>query len=258
MCRNIIFGILFLFATASCVSTKQSVYFHKQEDGRIQSEFSNTESIIQKNDLLSISISSLNPDASLLFNSPNTNNTQIAAVSGNQVQAQGYLVDQDGYIQFPILGNIKAEGLTKKGLKATIASEIISRKLLLDPIVNIRFLNYKISVLGEVERPAVYTIPNEKVTIFEALGLAGDITIYGKRNNVMLIREENGDKILKRLDLTNSEIFSSPYYYLRSNDILYVEPNKSKVASSRQTNHWLPVIFSAISLMVVVIDRLTR
>jgi polysaccharide export outer membrane protein len=258
MYKNFIFGLIFLAAISSCVNSKKSVYFYKQEDGKIASQYENLEPVIQKNDLLSISISSLNPNASLLFNSPNTNTTQIASVSGDHLQAQGYLVDQEGFIQFPILGNIKAEGLTKKDLKVTLANQITSRKLLIDPIVNIRYLNYKVSVLGEVEHPAVYTIPNEKVTILEALGLAGDITIYGKRDNVLLIREENGEKVLKRLDLTNSDIFSSPYYYLKSNDIVYVEPNKSKIASTLRVYQWLPAILSAVSLIIIVIDRTSR
>ncbi|NEM97746.1 polysaccharide export protein [Pontibacter sp. BT327] len=214
--------------------------------------------VIQKNDLLSISISSLNPEASLVFNMPNLTATQAPTVAGNVTQASGYLVDQDGNIQFPFLGNVKAAGLTKKEFKNYITTELVRRKLLLDPIVNVRYLNYKVSVLGEVAHPSVLTIPNEKVTLLEALGLAGDMTIYAKRDNVMLIREEDGKKVIRRIDLTSDVLFTSPYYYLRSNDIIYVEPNKSKIESTGRVNQWLPIIFSGLSFGAIVLDRLTR
>ncbi|MBS1932850.1 MAG: SLBB domain-containing protein, partial [Bacteroidetes bacterium] len=135
--------------------------------------------------------------------------------------------------------------------------QLLDRKLLIDPIVSIRYLNFKVSVLGEVARPGVINIPNEKVTILEALGLAGDLTIYGKRDNVLLIREkENGDKIIKRINLGSEEILSSPYYYLKSNDVIYVEPNKNKIASVSRTVVLLPVILSGISLLIIAAQRL--
>ena len=240
----------------SCVSAKKATYFYGTEATEFKTEMESLEPTIQKNDLLSISISSLNPDASKIFNTPNVSATQTSTATGTTSQASGYLVDQDGFIQFPFLGSIKAAGLTKKALKEDIKDELISRKLLLDPIVDIRYLNYKVSVLGEVGHPSVLTIPNEKVTLLEALGLAGDLTIYAKRDNVLLIREEEGEKKLTRLDLTTNEIFTSPYYYLKSNDIVYVEPNKSKIASTGRVMLWLPAIFSALSLGVIVVDRL--
>lgn len=245
---------------SSCVSTREATYFNETGESSFPADVKvkSMEPIIQENDLLSISVSSLNPEASEIFNTPNMTVTQTSTVSGTIAQASGYLVDQDGLIQFPFLGNIQAAGLTKKTLRENIKNEIIDRKLLLDPIVNIRYLNYKVSVLGEVGNPSVLTIPNEKVTLLEALGLAGDLTIYAKRDNVLLIREEEGEKILKRIDLTTNEIFTSPYYYLKSNDIVYVEPNKSKIASTSRANQWLPVIISSLSLAVIALDRFVR
>ena len=146
--------------------------------------------------------------------------------------------------------------MTKKQLREEITQELTDRKLLLEPIVDVRYLNYKVSVLGEVQNPSVLTIPNEKVSLLEALGLAGDLTIYAKRDNVLLIREENGVKQTHRIDLTTDEIFNSQYYYLQSNDVVYVQPNKSKVASSSRTVLWLPVIISALSFGIIAIDRL--
>ncbi|MEJ8801475.1 polysaccharide biosynthesis/export family protein [Pontibacter sp. H249] len=242
----------------SCVHTREAVYFNGVQNAEFIGSTENLEPVIQANDLLSITVSSLNPDASQLFNVSNVSATQMSTISGTMVQASGYLIDQDGFIQFPFLGNIKAAGYTKKELQNRIISELVKQKLLLEPIVNIRYLNYKVSVLGEVARPSVLTIPNEKITLLEALGLAGDLTIYAKRDNVLLIREENGKKQLMRLDLTSDEIFTSPVYYLRPNDIIYVEPNKSKVASTSRLNQWLPLVFSALSFGIIAVDRLAR
>lgn len=251
-----IYLLFVAFLGASCVSTEKATYFNHTKTSRFRTELESLEPVIQKNDLLSISVSSLNPEASEIFNTPNISATQTSTATGTTSQASGYLVDQDGYIQFPFLGNVMATGLTKKALKNNITEKLITKKLLLDPIVNIRYLNYKVSVLGEVGRPSVLTIPNEKVTLLEALGLAGDLTVYARRDNVLLIREEEGEKRLTRLDLTTDEIFTSPYYYLKSNDIIYVEPNRSKIASTGRVMLWLPAIFSALSLSVIVIDRL--
>ncbi|WP_299819007.1 polysaccharide biosynthesis/export family protein [uncultured Pontibacter sp.] len=249
--------VLMLIFT-SCVHTREAVYFDGVKNAEFTGDIGNLEPVIQENDLLSITVSSLNPEASQLFNVSNVAISQMSTISGSMVQASGYLVDQDGFIQFPFLGNLKAAGMTKKELQKGITTQLVRQKLLLEPIVNIRYLNYKVSVLGEVARPSVLTIPNEKVTLLEALGLAGDLTIYAKRDNVLLIREENGKKKLMRIDLTSDEIFSSPNYYLRPNDIIYVEPNKSKVASTSRVNQWLPLMFSALSFGIIAVDRLAR
>jgi polysaccharide export outer membrane protein len=151
---------------------------------------------------------------------------------------------------------MEAAGLTKTKLNVNILRKLVDQELLIDPIISIRFLNYKITVIGEVARPTVVNVPSEKITLLEALGLAGDLTIYAKRENVMVIREENGKKIIKRLDLNSTELLTSPYYYLKSNDIVYVEPNKGRVASASLARQWLPVIISFLTLVVVSIDRL--
>jgi len=233
----------------SCSNTKKATYFYGVKEGAIESNTPLPESIIQKNDLLSINVSSLNPDASAIFNAPNA----PAGGAGTTAQAAptGYLVNTDGFIQFPILGNIKAEGLTKKQLKDTISNALVTRELLLDPIVTVRFANFRVTVLGEVNSPTVVTIPNEKVSLLEAIGLAGDLTIYARRNNVMIIREENEQKIIERVDLNSGELFTSPYYYLKSGDIVYVEPNKTKIASTSRGMQWIPIVMSGLSLALI-------
>lgn len=246
-----------LFAI-SCVDTKKATYFNGLQDSVIKSTVENLEPVIQKNDLLSISVSSLNPEATAIFNSPNVVVTQTITSTGSASQASGYLVDQEGNIQFPVIGSIKAAGMSKKDLKEKIAKSLLEKKLLVDPSVSIRYLNFKVTVLGEVSRATVINVPNEKITLLEALGLAGDLTIYAKRDNVMVIREESTNKVIKRINLNSSEIFTSPYYYLRSNDIVYVEPNKSKISSTGRGQQILPVIFSSLSLAVSLIYLITR
>lgn len=252
--------LLFSLLLSGCVSNKDAVYFNNIGSTEIKSRTESLEPVIQPNDLLSITITSLNPAASEVFNVSAANSMRMAnATATNTVSPViGYLVDQEGNVQLPLLGKTKAAGITKKEFQEGIRTQLIQRKLLIEPVVDIRYLNYKISVLGEVARPSVLTVPNEKITLLEALGLAGDLTIFASRNNVLLIREEEGNKKLVRIDLTTDELFTSPYYYLKSNDIIYVEPNKTKIQSASNTRQWLPVVFSGLSVFVIALDRLTR
>jgi polysaccharide export outer membrane protein len=238
-----------LFFT-SCVDTRTVTYFTDLNENSSTASTPVPESYIQKNDLLHINISSLNPEASALLNTP----IQPGVVAEGMNMTSGYLVNPDGTIQLPVLGNMKAEGLTKEKLRENIIKKILDGKLLVDPVVNIRFLNFRVTVLGEVNKPSVVTVPNERISLLEALGLAGDLTIYGKRENVLVIREENGVKTYKRLNLNSNDVLSSPYYYLKSNDIIYVEPNKARVASSQRSQQWIPVIISTLGLVVILID----
>ncbi|MGB6152087.1 MAG: polysaccharide biosynthesis/export family protein [Pricia sp.] len=240
--------------SASCTNMKRATYFYGTSDSTyLNTSTESLEPVLHENDLLSISVSSVNPEASEMFNVSNTMATESSTLSGARSSASGYLIDQDGFIRFPVLGKIKASGMTKKALREKITNELQSQKLLIDPIVDVRYLNFKVSVLGEVKNPSVLTIPNEKISLLEALGLAGDITIYGNKENVALLREEDGVKKLRRIDLTSSELFASPYYYLKSNDIIYVEPTQAKVAESSLIKSWIPVVLSAISLAIITV-----
>lgn len=245
-----------VFSQFSCVNTRKVTYFNDQNNSEFLSQYGSAEPVLQENDVLSISVSSLNPEATELFNTTNTFTTQTSTSSGNTSHVSGYLISKDGSIRFPLLGKIQAAGKTKEELGEEITKEIQRKKLLLEPIVDIRYLNYRVSVLGEVGRPSVLTIPNENVTLLEALSLAGDLTIYAKRDNVLLIREEGTIKKLYRIDLTSTDLFTSPFYYLKSNDVVYVEPNKSKITSTSRASQWLPIIMSSLSLAVIALDRL--
>ena len=249
-----VYGLfLFVCVLMSCTNTKKATYFNGIKEGPITSETPIPESVIQRNDILNITVSSLSVDASQVFNAPGSGG---AALNANGASGEGYLVSSDGTIQFPLLGNVKAEGITKDQLKAKISNMILEKKLLVEPIVTIRFVNFRVTVLGEVKNPGVLTIPSEKVSLLEAIGLAGDLTLFSKRDNVMIIREENSQKVIKRLNLNSTEIFSSPYYFLKSNDIVYVEPNKAKVATTSRSNQWLPIFFSGLSLAALLADRI--
>jgi polysaccharide biosynthesis/export protein len=251
--------VVLVAVSSSCVNTKKAVYFNNIQDTQLTIPAADLEPVIKPNDILSISVSSLNPEASEVFNKPNiSTNVFSPDITATTTRSNGYLVSLEGFIQFPILGNMMVAGLTKKELKEQLTKALISKKLLVDPIVDVRYLNFRVSVMGEVAKPMVVTVPSEKISLLEALALAGDLTIYARRDNVLLIREENGKRIVKRLDLNSSSILTSPYYYLKSNDIVYAEPNKSKVGSTRQVMAWLPVIFSFLSFAIIVADRYYR
>ena len=257
-----IFSLLTAVLFSSCVSTKDVTYFQAAsldkdvEQLEIQNKYI---AKIQDGDILSVVVSSLSPEASAMFNPLITaqatfqqQNTQ----TNNLPPANGYLIDQNGNIKLPLIGELKVSGLTTKE-----ATDLITQKLdkyLQQPTVNLRILNYKVSVMGEVARPSVYTIPNEKITLPEALSLAGDLTIYGKRQNIMVIREVAGKREFARVDLTKRDVFASPYYYLHANDIVYVEPTKGKVTSSDRTIQLAPIVMSGLSLLVLIITNVTR
>ena len=249
---------LFMLMVSSCVNTRKTTYFNDIQNGVYKTAYEAAQPIIHKNDLLSIYVSSLSSDASQIFNAPNLSSTTSASANGSETQNVGYLVNEDGEIQYPVLGNIKAEGLTTKELNDHISDSLKIKKLLLDPLITIRFLNFRVTVLGEVGNPTVITVPNEKISILEAIGLAGDLTIYGKRDNVLLIREEEGKKIVHRIDLNSAATLTSAFYYLKSNDVIYVEPDKNKVASVSNFRQLLPAIITALSVVIIVADRIIK
>jgi len=229
----------------SCTSVKKIAYFESTLDTTYRSMIGTVESPIQKNDILNIFITSLSKTASADFNSTDNG-------------VKGYLVNSDGNIQMPTLGTIAAAGLTKKQLKENITNTILAKGLLLNPIVEIRHLNFEVTVLGEVGHPTVINVPSEQISLIKALGLAGDLTIYGKRDNVLLIREEDGKRITRHINLNSVDFLNSPYYYLKPNDVIYVEPNKVKISTSDRSQQIIPVVFSSISILILILDRVIK
>lgn len=216
--------------------------------------------VVRVDDVLNINIQTLDPQANIVLNQGNLPLNSGAVTSDrntSQSIISGYLVDKDGYVHLPYVGDVLVKDLTTQQVK-----ELVGQKISVyfkDPVVNVRFTNYKITVLGEVRNPTTFLIPNENPTIFDALGLAGDITVSGRRDNVMLIRSDaNGQKQIVRLNLDSTTAISSPYFYLKPNDVLYVEPTEDKVAGeSNYRIRDIAVISSVISLMIVIVARLT-
>lgn len=259
MTRSLLLFSFFIGAFfTSCNSSKKIVYFENVKDTVFYTSQGETNLTIKNNDILSITISSANEEASMAFNPHLKNNIRSTTATGSTSELGGYLVNSEGTISLPFLGTIKVAGLTKEQLKSNITKMILSKKLLVDPLVEIRYLNYEVTVLGEVARPTVIPVQNEKISLLKAIGLAGDLTIYGQRENVLLVREEGGKKITRRININSRDFFESPYYYLQPNDVVYVAPNKVRMIQATNNPNILPIILSSLSLAVIVIDRLLR
>lgn len=249
-----IFIFYYVLTALSCVNTKQVGYLKRVVDSAYEVR-QHADPAIDKSDVLGITITSLNPEASFIFNTINGGPNSNTLTHITSTQQSGYLVDEQGQIHLPVLGSVQAEGLTKTALKEQLTSLITEKKLLVDPLVSIRHLNYEVTVIGEVARPTVINVPNGKISILKALGMAGDITVYGKKDNVMVLREQSGQTILKHIDLNSSRLLNSDYYYLMPNDIVYVEPNKNKLASVSRGRQLLPALLSGLSVIIIVLDR---
>ena len=212
---------------------------------------------IQSGDILTVRVSSLSPEATAFFNPPSATmplDRMMTPTMTSLPEITGYLVDQNGTLELPLIGKVKVGGLSTAQATDRIREEL--KTYLKEPTVNIRNQNFRVSVMGEVARPSLFTVPNEKITMLEALSLAGDITIYGRRDNVLLIREVNGLRTFTRIDLTNRELFRSPYYYLHPNDVIYVEPGRARVATADRTYQLLPIALSALSFLAIIFSRL--
>lgn len=256
--------ILILFAIialSSCTPSRNLAYFSDLEEQTIYTEkVENSKGpIIQPDDLLSITVNSLNPEANSMFNrgSINPAGTVTDFSTSNRatnIHQEGYLVDKDGYIEYPVLGKVKLGGLSKEEAKCELVIKL--QEYLKDPIVNIRYLNYKVTVVGEVHRPSTFTIPSERINILEALGMAGDMTAFGKRENVLIIREEGGVRTMTRLNLNSKEILNSPYFFLQQNDVVYVEPDKMKQVQASTNTRTISIISAATSLAIIIVTRI--
>lgn len=243
-----------LCVLAGCASQKQISYLQDVPDDYRQKITQDYDLKIHPDDLLSIMVNSKDPELAQMFNLPMVS-YQIAnsntGYAGGQNRLLGYLVDKEGYIDFPQLGVIRVQGMTRTELTKYIKNQLIEKGLMKDPIVTIQFLNFKVSVLGEVNQPGTFEITSDRITLLDALSLAGDLTVYGQRENVKVIREENGERVVASLDLRNKDLLSSPYYYLQQNDVVYVEPNKVKAGQREiNQNRTIGTFASILSVMV--------
>jgi polysaccharide export outer membrane protein len=240
---------------ASCVSKKDIVYF--QNDEIDQLNVSNSyKTIIKPDDVLQITITALDIEAVRPFNLAAVTYSTSSNSAIGVAQQQTYLVDTNGEIEFPVLGKIKIGGLTRDESIDLLKSKL-SPDYIKDPNVNIRISNYKISVMGDVQRPGSYNVPNERITILDALALAGDVNISGQRNNILIIREEENKKVQYKVDLLSNNIFTSPVYYLQQNDVVYVEPNYARIQSA-SANSNTSLFISITTAIVAVVTLLIR
>jgi polysaccharide export outer membrane protein len=248
------FFVLALVVFSSCVSKKDIVYF--QYDNINQAAVSNSyKTIIKPDDLLQITITALDIEAVRPFNLAAVTYATSTNSAIGVAQQQTYLVDTKGEIEFPVLGKIKIGGLTRDETIDLLKSKL-SPDYIKDPNVNIRISNYKISVMGDVQRPGSYNIPNERITILDALALAGDVNISGQRNNILIIREEANKKVQYRVDIRSNNLLTSPVYYLQQNDVVYVEPNYARIQSA-SSNSNTSLVISISSVLVALLTSIS-
>ncbi len=237
----------------SCVNTREVTLMQGKFDTARLSQINIGVPVIQKGDLLSIVVFSDNPSATAIFNQAQSGGGSTSNGGGatNSAATAGYQVDDSGYVQFQGMGLLRVVGLTVGQLKDTLTSRL--KDYLKNPYYTIRFLNSRFTMIGEVNHPGVFNIPGEKVSLFEALGLAGDLTFYGRRDNVLFIRQNNGKREFARLDLTKPEIMASPYFYLQQNDVVIVEATKKKIVANDQvTMRNITIAATIISTLAIL------
>jgi polysaccharide export outer membrane protein len=258
------FAAVLIVCFTSCGSTKNVAYFQNSKDIDLTTSRMLYDARIMPKDQLTITVSTTNDAAAIPFNMTVPTAYSAARTSTvSQPMLQTYLVDNDGKISFPIIGEIKVGGLTKSEAEQMIRAKILPYMSEVEnPIVTVRMTGYQISVIGEVARPGTFTVSREKITVLEALAQAGDLTIYGVRTNVQLIREDaTGQKSIYFLNLNDANLINSPYYYLQQNDVLYVTPNKVKAQNSSvgsMTTLWFSATSILISLASLLFNILRR
>lgn len=257
-------GLLTLFFLSviifsSCSTSSRLKYFQDMPEVKSGTNFQMTkfyETKIQPDDILNIRVSTVDIDASQAINNGNNvmpgNSMGVVNNSVNNQMVTGYLVDHDGTVELPVLGKIKVGGSTILEAKEKIRK--ITNEFYKEATVSVRFSNFRVVVLGEVAHPGTYVIPNQQVSILDAIGFSGDLTVYGKRSNVMLIRKDNdGQAVAVKMDLTTKEVFSSPYFYLKQNDVVYVEPARAKILNAdTSVVRYLGLLASLASVAILI------
>jgi len=241
-----------IFLLTSCGSKKDVLYLQDIEKLNEQSQAMYSEPVLQPNDLLYIQVSAFDMEAVAPFNllSPARNLNEGNTAYRDMI---GYLINKDGTIDFPVLGSVKAAGYNRQELTLKL-KEALS-VYVKSPIVNITLANFKVTVLGEVMHPGSYEIKDERITLLEALGKAGDLTIFGRRDNIIVLREQNGIKTHRIIDITKSDFLHSPYYFLQQNDVIYVQPNAPQINSSaynRNAGVYISIASVIISIIVLI------
>ncbi len=245
---------IIIIAASSCSSNKNITYFPTLRDSSFIIKNVDFTPKIQKGDIIMVIVNSADPQSALLFTAVNNVTIPGIQVGGGMVATPGLLVERDGTITLPKLGAISVIGKTKQQLSKELETALTP--YLKDPIVNIRFMNYRVTVLGEVYKPGTIYGNNERITILEALGQSGDITTFGNRTNILVVRDSSNITVTHRINILDNSVFSSPYFYLQSNDVLYVEPRVQKAYSSSQAIILIPIISSVLTTLLLVFNVL--
>ena len=255
-CLATMMALVFMFLT-SCGNVKNIAYFQNKLVDHPEEIDKQAGIVIQSKDMLSIIVSSRTPELVAMFNLPVVSyqaGSEVVSSSGQQ-RLVGYVVDNDGFIDFPILGRIQVSGMTRWQLSEYIKKSLLEGGLLSDAVVTVEFMNFKVSVIGEVNAPGMFSIEGDKVTILQAISLARDLTIFGKRENVSVIREQDGHRVIYEVNLCDVDMFKSPAYYLKQNDVVYVQPSEIKARQSTtddKTLRMTSIILSGGSLMASI------
>ncbi len=258
-----------VLVAASCRTTYLRVnYLQDIAAGESESVNTNEGIIIQPKDMLSIVVSSRNPELATMFNLPLVSyqaGSEMSTSNSSTSRLLGYVVDNDGNIDFPVIGKIHVAGMSRWALSEEIKSQLIENSYITDPVVTVQFMNFKISVMGEVSSPGTYSIDGDKVTLLQALSLAKDMTIYGRRDNVAVIREQDGERVIYQVDVRSKDMFESPAYYLQQNDIVYVTPNKVRAGQStlnensvRSVSMWVSISSLLTSVATLIISAVNK
>lgn len=236
-----------ILLSTSCSPRRNLVYFSNLSNKQTEDKLITTdrEPKIQVNDLLSVTVNTLSTESNLLF-AINSNNIN----KSGYFEKEGYRVDKNGNINLPVAGNVQLEGLTIEQAQERLVNTL--NKYVRNPIVNIQYMNFRVTVIGEVNQPSTLNVANNQINLLEALGMAGDLTAYGKRENVLVIREIAGKRTMVRMNLNDKDILDSPYFYLKQNDVIYVEPDKAKALEYSPNNRLMPLVVATISAVAVL------
>jgi len=251
-------GMLWLALMGSCAKQQDYVYFQRQaNDSILRQQAKPIAPVLRPGDIVSITVTAIDPDVVKPFNMGGG----LATAGGNGAAVgassfHGYLIDDKGQVEFPVLGSVNLDGLTRVKAVALLREKI--KPYVNNPIVDLKILNNKISILGEVRSPGVYPITNEQMTLTEAIAMSGDLLISGVRKNVLVIREVNGVKTETRVDLTSRTMFESPVYYLQNNDIIYIQPTKARIASAGQGLQYTSIAVSSLGLIFNILNLIIR
>ena len=265
--KKYFFLLILCISLVGCNSTKDVAYLQNLDLTKQETITASKGITIQPKDVLSIVVSCKDPELASMFNLPVVSyqaNSETVSSTGGSQQLLGYAVDENGEIKLPVLGTMKVAGLTRWEVQEKIKNELKSRELLKDMVVSVEFRNFKISILGEVKNPGSYRIEGDKVNVLEAISMAGDLTIYGLRDQVYVIREEGGERTVYKLDLKTADVFQSPAYYLKQNDVVYVQPNKVRAGESnlnensmKSVGMWISIasLLTTVATLIVAAKR---